>query len=323
MSYQNYLVSNELGHQNVILGLQQYTNCNGIYIGIGTEQNFSYIAVTRPSFAFIVDNRKENQNLHYLFKACFELASSRQEYLSILFSKPLKNDAGLKSLRDLVHYFLKIEGDIYYFNRNWDLLCKKIQKYRTNLSDNDLDQIYSMYRDFFEYNLFLRTRNDLTSWQGWLYPTYRDFLLATDQNGRNWNFLNDDWQFQRLKTMQTNNLIIPIVGDLTGEQSLSTIAEFAKKRRKSITTIYISNAEQFIFEEKLFDQYMNNIKNLPKNSSSLLIRTVANKKGQLHPEFKKGQILTTVMQKAESFIQLYEEGRYNTYWDIATLDFIH
>ncbi len=322
MAYNNYLVSNELGHQNVIPGVQQYINYNGVYIGVGPDQNYTYIAATRPSFAFIVDNRKENQLLHYLFKACFELASSRQEYLSILFSKPLKINDRLLSLHDMVHYFSQIEGEMNYFNKNWDLLSKKIRKYRTNLSDNDLDQIYSIYGDFFKYHLLLRTRNNLTSWQGWPYPTYRDFLLTTDQAGCSWNFLNDDMRFQWLKAMQRNNRIIPIVGDLTGGKTLRTIAEFATKKGIPITTIYISNAEQLIFQEQLFDQYMSNIKNLPKNSSSLMIRTVVNKKGQVHPEFENGQILTTLIQKIESFIQLYEEDRYNTYWDIATLDFI-
>ena len=323
MAYNNYLVSNEVGHQNVIPYFQQHINPRNIYIGVGPDQNYTYISIARPSFAFILDNREENQILHYLFKACFELASSRQEYLSILFSKPLKYNISLLSLCDMVHYFSQIEGDINYFNKNWDLLYKAIQKYRQNISKNNIYQIHAMYEEFFEYHLLLRTRNDLTSWQGWPYPNYRDFILATDQTGRSWNFLNDDLRFQWLKTMQRNNRIIPIVGDLTGGKTLRTIAEFATKKGIPISTIYISNAEQLIFQEQLFDQYMSNIKNLPKDSSGLLIRTVVNKKGQVHPEFKDGQILTTVIQKIESFIQLYEEGRYNTYWDIATLDFIH
>ena len=40
------------------------------YVGVGSEQNFSYIAAVRPSFAFIVDIRRGNFDLHLLYKAC-------------------------------------------------------------------------------------------------------------------------------------------------------------------------------------------------------------------------------------------------------------
>ena len=272
MSYNNYLVSNELGYQNVVLCLHKYINPGGIYIGVGADQNYTYAAVTRPSFVFIIDNRKENQLLHYLFKACFELAPSRPGYLSILFSKPLKNDVELLSLRDIVNYFSQIDGERVLFKNNWDRLYKSIQKYRISIAKKDIDIIYGIYENFFEYHLLLRTRNDLISWQGWCYPTYKDFLLATDQKGYSWNFLNNDVRFYWLKAMQRNNCIIPIVGDLTGGKTLKTIGEFAKKRGKSISTIYISNAEQFIFQSELFDQYMINITALPLDYNSLLIR---------------------------------------------------
>ena len=61
MAYNNYLVSNEVGHQNVIPYFQQHINPRNIYIGVGPDQNYTYISIARPSFAFIVDNREENQ----------------------------------------------------------------------------------------------------------------------------------------------------------------------------------------------------------------------------------------------------------------------
>ena len=60
----------------------------GVYIGVGPEQNFSYIARLRPAMAFIVDIRRENRNLHLLYKALFELSTDRAEFVSRLFSAP-------------------------------------------------------------------------------------------------------------------------------------------------------------------------------------------------------------------------------------------
>ena len=60
----------------------------GVYIGVGPEQNFSYIARLRPAMAFIVDIRRENRNLHLLYKALFELSGDRVDFVSRLFSRP-------------------------------------------------------------------------------------------------------------------------------------------------------------------------------------------------------------------------------------------
>lgn len=323
MKTSNYLVSNELGYQNVISHLERYVNHNSIYVGVGPEQNFTYISAIRPSFAFIIDNRKENQLLHYLFRSCFELALSRQDYLSLLFSKPLPVNVNLISINDLITHFLHVKSNKALFEKNWDRLYKKIQSYRKNISIDDLEQIKIMYNHFFQNHLLLRTRNEMTSWEGWPYPSYQDFLLATDHTtGYNFNFLNDDRRFQLIKTMQQNNRIIPITGDLTGNKTLKEIGKFAEGRGKGIGVLYISNAEHVIFQENLFDRFLSNIIKMPKEKHSIMIRSIVNKRGLLHPGFVEGQIMTTVIQNISTFTQLYQDGRYKTYWDVATLDFI-
>ena len=60
----------------------------GVYIGVGPEQNFSYIARLRPAMAFIIDIRRENLNLHLFYKALFEVSSDRADFVSRLFSRP-------------------------------------------------------------------------------------------------------------------------------------------------------------------------------------------------------------------------------------------
>jgi hypothetical protein len=58
------------------------------YIGVLSEQNFTYIAALRPSIAFIVDIRRGNLDLHLLYKTLFELSVDRAEFVSRLFSRP-------------------------------------------------------------------------------------------------------------------------------------------------------------------------------------------------------------------------------------------
>ena len=60
----------------------------GVYMGVGPEQNFSYIAAIRPDMAFVVDIRRQAVMQHLMFKAIFEMAPDRADFIATLFSKP-------------------------------------------------------------------------------------------------------------------------------------------------------------------------------------------------------------------------------------------
>ena len=60
----------------------------GVYLGVGPEQNLTYIAAIRPEMAFIIDIRRQAVMQHLMFKAVFELATDRADFISLLFSKP-------------------------------------------------------------------------------------------------------------------------------------------------------------------------------------------------------------------------------------------
>jgi hypothetical protein len=71
-------VSNETGVQQVISRLTQLTKPGGVYIGVGPEQNFTYIAAIRPKIAFIIDIRRQNMLEHLIYKALFETSANRR-----------------------------------------------------------------------------------------------------------------------------------------------------------------------------------------------------------------------------------------------------
>jgi hypothetical protein len=81
-------VSNEMGYQRVMPRLQEAVQPGGVYVGVGPEQNFSYIAALRPKMAFVVDIRRQNMIEHLMYKALFELSEDRVDFLSRLFSRP-------------------------------------------------------------------------------------------------------------------------------------------------------------------------------------------------------------------------------------------
>src|SRR5437660_4144953 len=78
------LISNESSYLHVMQALEQGGVTGGVYIGVGPDQNFSYIARIRPTAAFIIDIRRDNLLMHLLLKAIFAASRNRMEYLSIL-----------------------------------------------------------------------------------------------------------------------------------------------------------------------------------------------------------------------------------------------
>src|SRR5712692_5098743 len=83
----NY-VSNEERFQDVIPSLPGPTSRGGAYLGVGPDQNFTYIIALRPQVAFIIDIRRQNLVLHLLYKALIEQSPDRATFLSSLFSRP-------------------------------------------------------------------------------------------------------------------------------------------------------------------------------------------------------------------------------------------
>src|SRR5690348_2661086 len=81
------LLSNEIFFQYVIPDLLKTAKTERAYLGVGPEQNFTYIAALKPKIAIIVDIRRGNLDLHLMYKAIFELSKDRADFVAMLFSK--------------------------------------------------------------------------------------------------------------------------------------------------------------------------------------------------------------------------------------------
>src|SRR6185436_17522061 len=82
------LLSNELVFSRILPDLAAKTKPGGVYLGVGPEQNFTYMAAMKPRMAFITDIRRSNLHLQLMYKALFELSADRAEFVSRLFTKP-------------------------------------------------------------------------------------------------------------------------------------------------------------------------------------------------------------------------------------------
>ncbi len=83
----NY-TSNESEIGQLFTMLREQGKTGGVYIGVGPEQNLTYIAAIKPAMAFVIDIRRQAVMQHLMFKAMFEMSKDRIDFISLLFAKP-------------------------------------------------------------------------------------------------------------------------------------------------------------------------------------------------------------------------------------------
>src|SRR6185503_9425139 len=147
------LLSNELGFQYVIPELLKTAQQGRVYMGVGPEQNFTYIAALKPSMAFIVDIRHGNLDVQLLYKALFELSANRSEFVSKLFSrKPMSGFTPQTTARELFTAYTRSEASQELYDANLKSVLDHLKtKHGFPLSDGDLEGIEWALSNYFLY----------------------------------------------------------------------------------------------------------------------------------------------------------------------------
>jgi len=331
------LVSNETAYLQIVDLLRELGISGGAYLGVGPEQNFTYIAKIRPRIAFIVDIRRQAVVQHLMFKAIFHLAESRAKFLSLLFSKPLTGATAPgpdASAEDLVAYFSRAASDNLAYRRNLaQIRATIIRDFRFAIDAQDqasLDYVYGAFRDE---NLDLRYQSGgfrgryggygypgRFSWG--YFPTLRDLILMRDQHGKPGNFLANRGEYEFLRSLHESNRIIPIVGDFAGDKALAAVAGYLKANGLTVTAFYTSNVEQYLFRNGTFDAFAANVAALPVTENSVLIRAYPNNARMPHPAQAANHRLTTLLQRMAVFVDDYRQGLYTDYWTLVTTHYI-
>ncbi|MFN7945243.1 MAG: hypothetical protein U0Z53_07815 [Blastocatellia bacterium] len=315
------LISNESSYLHVMGKLRQMQLAGGAYIGVGPDQNFSYIAQLRPRVAFIVDIRRDNLLQHLWFKALFEMSRNRLEYLCLILGKPLP--ANLKewdqrTIQQLTEYLDKTPPRRELFEAAARTIRTKVSTYGLKLKPEELDTIRRIHEQFFSAGLDLRFTSHGRGPRSY-YPTWRDLLLEKDLTGRQAAYLVAEADFQFLKTMQEQNRIIPVVGNLAGDHALKAIAQLLAERKEKVTAFYTSNVEYYLMHDDSFDRFADNVKRLPREPQSVIIRSYfGNTWGASLPQSVPGYYSTQLMQTMESFVREYTSGGIRSYSELIS-----
>ncbi len=309
-------ISNETSYLHVIDQLQSRVKPDGVYLGVGPDQNFSYIVHTRPTLAIITDIRRQNMLQHLWFKALFARASNRAEFLSFLFSRPMPGLKQGASLQDMLTAIRTAPPNDRLFQENFSAIKTLLtQKYRLRLSADDLAKIEYVYQTFWEDGPDLRF-SSIGRGNALNYPTFEEMLLETDRAGDQQGFLVSEESFQWLKNFQAQNRLIPIVGDFAGMQALRRVALFLNANGLAVSAFYTSNVEFYLFGRPDWARYIANVVALPVNEDSVIIRSYFGNSGP-HPENVPGHRSTSLVRPMARFRDNARAGRMRTYWDVV------
>jgi hypothetical protein len=314
--------SNETAYLTAVDKLRQLGATGGAYIGVGPEQNFTYIAKVRPHIAFIVDIRRQAIIQHLMLKAVFHLSPNRLQFFSRLLSKPLTKDAprGDAPISDLLTFFSKVPGDERTYTANLNEIRKVIQKdFKFALSESDQTSLEYVYKSFRDEGLDIAYRFD--GWRGSYFPTLKELILQPDQRGKLGNFLASTEDYDFVRDLHRRNLIIPVVGDFGGKKALAGVGDYLRKNGFKVTAFYTSNVEQYLFEGGSFGAFANNVRKLPIDEKSLFIRAVPNRR-EPHPAQLPGHRIAQLLQQIAVFLRDFDEGRYPTYRDLTMTNYI-
>jgi hypothetical protein len=304
-------VSNEKSFQRVIPELQRRARRGGVYLGVGPDQNFTYILALDPRIAFIIDIRRENLLLHLMYKALIESSLDRAEFLSRLFSRPRPPAAANASTaRALLDTYTSAVPDETLFEQNTRAVADDlIHRHGFPLATGDLDAIRNIQRAFFEAGPEIRYAYP----HRW-FPNYADLVLETDDRGELHSYLSSEEAFRRLKHLETSNLIVPVVGDFAGTTAMHGIGRYLRAHHAVVDVFYTSNVEFYLFENGGWNRFLGNVASLPLDRDSVFIRAHFNAASNA-PAGEGSRSATQVDSIAEA-IGAYQRGMIRSYSDV-------
>jgi hypothetical protein len=314
------LISNETAFQHVIPELQKIPH-PGAYIGVGPDQNFTYITALKPRMAFIIDIRRQNMLLHLMYKALVELSADRADFLCHLFARPRPTGIGPgSSAQAMFDAFETVVGSEELAQQYIRAVFDHLERtHGFSLGEEDENIIRFVYRSFYMGGPDIRysfPRSDLVGGQ-W-FPTYAELMLETDQRGTNHSYIASEENFKVLKDYETRNLIVPLVGDFAGDRTIRAVGQYLKEHDATVTAFYTSNVEQYLFQGDGWRKFFVNVSTMPSDEHSTFIRAYFSRMGYRFQAPSTGLQSSTLLDPIRRLITAFSNGDIRTYYDVVS-----
>jgi hypothetical protein len=221
-------VSNETAYQWVIPELLRTTSRGGVYLGVGPDQNFTYLVAFRPKIAFVFDIRRQNLLTHLMYKALIEDSGDRADFVSRLFARP--RPAGLDTSTSAAALFTAYQAvppDSALARKTLAAIMDRLRRqHGFALPDADSSTIAYVYQTFvvFGPDITYNSNQARPAFGRGRMPSYAELQTETDSAGTQRSYLSSEANYRVLKELESNNLVGPLVGDLAGPKAIRAVA---------------------------------------------------------------------------------------------------
>ncbi len=317
------LISNEGSYLHPLTLFDRLGVRGGAYVGVGPDQNFSYMARVRPRIAFIVDIRRDNLLHHLLLKTLFELSANRAQYLASWIGRAVPPDTEGWRTRD-IQWLVKWADTSRMTAATADAAVRavreRVTRFGVPLSAADLATIERFHREFITDGVALRFTTAGRPPRDY-YPTLGGLLLERDLAGNQASYLAREADFQFLKRLQRRNLVVPVVGDLGGPRALSAIGAELTRRGDRLSVLYTSNVEDYLIRDGRFPAYANAVRALPRTERTVMVRSWFG--GPMsHPAWVRGYYSTQLVQTVDSFAADAGVDRVRAYRELVARNYL-
>jgi hypothetical protein len=309
-------ISNESTFQWVVPDLSKNRKQGGVYLGVGPDQNFTYIVALHPAVAFITDIRRQNMLLHLMYKVLFEMSADRAEFLSKLFGRHIPavvNDSD--DLETMLKAFNAEKADQTLARNTFIAMMGRLREgHHFLLTPEDAGSIDYVYKAFVAGGPEIRySFPNQYAWRR--FPSYSELMLETDSSGESHSYMASEENFQTMKKLESENRIIPIVGDFAGDKALRSVAKYLKRHGAPVTAFYTSNVEFYLFQSDDWRKYLSNVSKLPLERDSVFIRAYFNNYGPPYTKASNSRS-ETLVDGMQDLVAAFKAGQIHSYFDV-------
>ena len=313
------LISNETSYLHAVSRLRSIGVRGGAYIGVGPDQNFSYIAAIRPTVAFMIDIRRDNLLMHLMFKSLFQRSRNRLEYLARWTGRLVPFDVREwdgASIDSILTYVDSLPIDPT--GAETDSMIRTVRQYGIPFVAVDTSTLRRFHNEFILQGLDLKFNSSGRA-PRYYYPTLRQLILQRDLEGNQVSYLATEESWRFVKDLEARNRIIPVTGDIAGSKAFPAISREISALKEHVSALYVSNVEMYIWRDGSFRTFAANAARLPRNERSVIIRSFfGGGFGQSHPMNQPDHVSTQLVQTLDDFAYREAAG-WMSYWDLVTL----
>ncbi len=298
------LITNEDSFARVAGRLGRLAPAGGAYLGVGPDQNLTYIAHARPRLAFVLDFRRRNGLVHLVHKALFALAPDREAYLSrLLARRPTPSDSHSRSGATADGLVAAFEGVAMDRDRLDDAVAAVASTLRPLglVADAEWPDLATIQAKLAGPGLAARFLALP------IYPSLDRLIRSRDREGWPAHFLARESWYRAVRDAHLGDRIIPLVGDFAGPEAVPALAGWLRRRSLAVSAFYISDVEFFLVRSGRFAAYAANLARLPWAEGAVLIRSSTREID--HPERRPGDSSTTILRPVAPFLEAALAGR--------------